>query len=176
MSLGSPKDAAELGWLDSHGWHVYLSVFPGFCNLTANRPFLWFALFHGISTVFSKSLWHLFQLDERSCSSWMRGLVQGWKLKHTRENASQRTQWGSWKSHYATATGLMLLPGVRILQAAPFECLSPLWNKGLGSKSWHVGIKEKELETESPELIHSCSCRKTRFYIGTWCKDLPPCM
>lgn len=172
MNLGSHKDVAVLGWLDSHGWHVYLSVFQGFCNLNANRPFLWFALFHGIWAVFSKSLWHLFQLDERSYSSWRRDLVEGWKLKQTREKASQRTQWGSWKSQYATATGLMLLPGGRILQAAHLECLSSLWNKGLGSKSWHVGIKEKELETQTPELSHSCQCRKTRLFISTWCKYL----
>lgn len=98
MTLGSHKDVAVLGWLDSQGWQVYLSVFQQFSNFNADRPFLWFALFHGTWTVFSKSLWHLLQLDERSYSSWMRDVVEGWKWNHSRENVSQRTQWGSCKS------------------------------------------------------------------------------
>lgn len=47
MTLGSHKDVAVLGWLDSQGWQVYLSVFQRFSNFNADRPFLWFALFHG---------------------------------------------------------------------------------------------------------------------------------
>lgn len=110
------------------------NVFQWFCNFNANRPFLWFALLYGTWTVFYKSFWHVFQLDKRSYSSWMRELIESWKPKHIGENASQRTQCEWCWSQYTIATGLILLLGVMNSECCSF--LIPIF-----SEQWSAWVK-----------------------------------